>query len=455
MSQLLRMMIVVLMTAAAAPAMFAPPQDVPVDRIVKNAEAYVAEHPDDASGYYVLGRAHYLAWTLKSQTIPVYRGVDKEGKPRVADDHALDMYRSMAAAQEAQRQVLEEMKVQSVAEVKPAERRAFYRRVNERRKQLEENGWSPQAPPIEQLDEHAKAALVNFRKASHIGGDQTLYWLATGSLLEQYADRAAETGLSTDGQTITDDRGEKVKTMWLRAAAGRYRCAYQGSQAKDTALKHRPIAGIQYLVSFEAVEGYRRVIDRLGGPDDKQKKVLADMDAHMKKLQALPMGAITPIVFSFHTHNGLRDLIDEHAAVPFDLDGMGRGTKWSWIKPGTALLVWDPRRTGRITSGRQLFGSVTWWLMPGDGYRALDLLDDNRDGQLAGAELVGLSAWFDTNADAVSDPGEVVPLDELPITALSTRATSREPLGLSNHAGMKLPDGTTAPTYDWFAQPTN
>jgi hypothetical protein len=450
-------LIVVSLTAAAASAMFAPPQDVPVDRIVKNAQAYVAEHPDDPSGYYVLGRVHYLAWTLKSQTVPVYRGVDKSGKPQVADDHALDMYQSMAVAQEARRQVLAEMKVDTEAQLKPAERRAYYQRVNERTKQLKANGWQPAAIPAEQLDEHAKAAIVNLRKASHPQTDgRGLYWLTLGSMIEQYADRAAELGLSSPYKLEKVDEPEaKLKRQWLKSALGRYHCAYAATYTKDAALEHRPIAGIQYLVSYEAIAGYRRVIDLLGGPDEKQKKVLAEMDRHMKKLQALPMGAITPIVFSFEAHSGLSDLIDERAAVAFDLDGMQRGAKWLWVKPGTALLVWDPRRTGQITSGKQLFGSVTWWLMPGDGYRALDLLDDNRDGELSGAELAGLSAWFDTNVNGVSEIGEVVPLDELPITALSTRATSREPLGLSNTTGMKLRDGSTAPTYDWFAESAN
>lgn len=449
MTHILRsLMIVSLMTTAAA-AMFAPPMDVPVDRILKNAEAYVAEHPKDASGYYVLGRVHYLAWTLKSQTVPVYRGVDKDGKPRIADEHALEMYRGMAVGREAQRQVLEEMNVDKVGDLQPDQRRVFYRRVNQRSQQLRDKGWQPAGIPAEQLDEHAQAAIVNFRTAINKDSDNALYHLGLASIAEQYADRASAIGLSIDGKTIREaDRG-KAQARWLRFAGEQYECAFTMSRKNDAALKHRPIAGVQYLVSYEAVEGYRRVSDRL---KDDHVKMLAQMNAHMKKLNSLSMGAITPIVFSFEAHSGLGDLIDQRAAVPFDLDGMNRGAKWAWVKPGTALLVWDPQRTGRITSGRQLFGSVTWWLMPGDGYRALDLLDDDRDGELCGAELAGLSVWFDVNVDGVSEPGEVVPIDELPIAALSTHATSREPLGLSNSTGMRLDDGSTAPTYDWFAE---
>ena len=48
-----------------------------------------------------------------------------------------------------------------------------------------------------------------------------------------------------------------------------------------------------------------------------------------------------------------------------------------------------------------MFGSVTWWLFFSDGYRALDTLDDNRDGRLTGSELSGIAVWFDRNTEEV------------------------------------------------------
>jgi len=35
----------------AAWSMFALPQDVPAERLVRNVTAYVTEHPDDAAGF--------------------------------------------------------------------------------------------------------------------------------------------------------------------------------------------------------------------------------------------------------------------------------------------------------------------------------------------------------------------------------------------------------------------
>jgi hypothetical protein len=169
--------------------------------------------------------------------------------------------------------------------------------------------------------------------------------------------------------------------------------------------------------------------------------------------QELPPGPVTPIVFSFREHRRLADLIDTGASVAFDLDGTGRPRNWSWVRPDTALLVWDPSGAGRITSGRQLFGSVTWWLLPGDGYRAMDLLDDDRDGELTGQELRGLAAWFDRNTNGRSEPGEVTPLDKLGVAGLKTTAMSRDGDSPMHRRGLRLSDGRTLPTYDWLARP--
>ena len=65
----------------------------------------------------------------------------------------------------------------------------------------------------------------------------------------------------------------------------------------------------------------------------------------------------------------------------------------AWIVP--AWLVFDRRGTGSITSGLQLFGSVTFWLFWENGYDALRSLDDNGDGAIAGADRHRLGAQRD------------------------------------------------------------
>ena len=85
------------------------------------------------------------------------------------------------------------------------------------------------------------------------------------------------------------------------------------------------------------------------------------------------------------------------------------------------------------------------------GYEALAALDDDRDGRLSGKELAGLALWHDANGNGVSDAGEVKPLADYGIVALSCKAV-RDP----NHpdriayspAGVTFRDGTTRPTFD-------
>jgi hypothetical protein len=76
------------------------------------------------------------------------------------------------------------------------------------------------------------------------------------------------------------------------------------------------------------------------------------------------------------------DLIDPAARVSFDLDGFGART-WTWITSEAGWLVFDPRRTGRITSGLQLFGNVTFWRFWNTDYDALQALDDDGNGHPA------------------------------------------------------------------------
>jgi hypothetical protein len=162
---------------------------------------------------------------------------------------------------------------------------------------------------------------------------------------------------------------------------------------------------------------------------------------------------VTPIVISLDDGKYLADLLDPNARVKFDLDATASGATWPWLKPSTGLLVWDPDRKGKITSGRQLFGSVSWWMMFENGYDALSALDDNRDDELRGHELTGIGVWFDRNTNGVSDAGEVTPIDQLGIAALSTRTTATDDRSPMNPRGLTMADGRVLPTWDWVTEP--
>jgi hypothetical protein len=75
-------------------------------------------------------------------------------------------------------------------------------------------------------------------------------------------------------------------------------------------------------------------------------------------------------------------------------------------------------------------------------------MDRNRDGELTGAELAGLSLWRDENGNGVSDPGEVLPANVHGIAALSVRSGATRPRPMTPD-GVRFDDGRTRPLYDW------
>lgn len=156
---------------------------------------------------------------------------------------------------------------------------------------------------------------------------------------------------------------------------------------------------------------------------------------------------VTPIIVPLEPGSSRLELTADRA-VRFDADGLNPRDFRPWPTSKAGWLVWDPRHSGKIVSGRQLFGSVAFWLFWKNGYEALAALDDNRDGKLEGAELDGLSIWQDLNGDGISQPGEVKPLSDWGIVSISVRAV-RDGQGLwSSPDGVRFASGETRPTYD-------
>ena len=128
------------------------------------------------------------------------------------------------------------------------------------------------------------------------------------------------------------------------------------------------------------------------------------------------------------------------------------------------LLVHDPKHTGIITSGDQLFGSRSFggkkdgrlWE---HGFEALATLDADGDGTISGTELQPLGLWFDNNRDGVSQPGEVKPLSDpsVAVTALFYRDVVKDAnngdvyakLGFERTVNGKTLQGAAL---DWFTE---
>ena len=173
-----------------------------------------------------------------------------------------------------------------------------------------------------------------------------------------------------------------------------------------------------------------------------------------KQTKLSSMGrSVTPILIPLD-NSPFEKLVDARATVAFDLDGSGLQRQWGWITPHAAWLVYDATATGKITSGLQMFGSVTFLIFWRDGYQALGALDDNNDGVLRGNELRGLALWRDVNGNGISDPGEVRPVGDYGIQSLDCGSEWVGPDLRRSANGVRFEDGSIRPSYDWLVPVT-
>lgn len=284
---------------------------------------------------------------------------------------------------------------------------------------------------------------------------ESMDWLRAWGILEDDADAilVLVEHVNSNKESLSELARRRTTETWRELAIEWYLKAFRSSFDRDLASDEaRDFSGNGYdeTVSFEAGSSYLRMVTARGVQPD-ERSLIEEVNRKLGQLESREWSTfITPIILSL-SPRPLADLIDDAAFVPFDLDGTRRPQRWTWVTPDAAILCWDPERTGRITSGRQLFGNATFWLLPENGYAALDMLDDNRDGELAGAELTGLALWHDLNTNGVSDPGEVVPIEHTPIAGIATTYDSTEGRHLVSHAGLRLASGDRLPTYDWIA----
>lgn len=421
-----------------------PPTFAPLDRLLANTTAFVKENPTNAHGYYTLARIHYFAFANKA---PFVAADEENPLPRVIPDWMSFDFAHRLRWQHARDLILKEMKVAAVSAIPVSDLPKFRDAVLRKMQQLSEEGWTHARLEVEDVTDHAVAAMRNFGKAIGLAPGNGLYHLGLACLIEQFLDYAEKLEIS---QLPDEFRG-----LSKAGLGDLYYTAYERSIADALKRTERPVLGLRTLVGYEAGKAYLRVAEAEGASrEDEEKTKIREVRTNLKTLKNLPItGGITPVVLSLGEHRALSELLRPDLRISFDLDGDGIAERWPWVKPTTGILVWDPDGKGNITSGRQLFGSVTWWLFFEDGYHALDALDDSRDGALTGAELDGICVWFDRDSDGKSGPGEVRPVSACGIASLATKATGHDqgcPMSLN---GLTLTDGRTLPTYDWIASP--
>ncbi len=385
--------------ALPASAMFVPPHLEPVDRLVINAKAYLEKHPQEADAHYTLARIHYLAFSSKQDEIKVFNS-EAEGKPA------------------------------------PVPRWMVSR---------DNNSVTPKGSLSHTtLIEHALLAKAEFEEAIRLDAKNALYQIGLASLLMEVrqwnnATRSVSLPAGLDKISLSDVREAFSKAIAL-------------SLPEEEKTKSLGPVGVEDLISYEASS----ILVKLGeekqfsGPEEKE---LQKAKETITTLEKIPMGAITPIVFSFLPTEHLAERLAPETIVDFDLRGYGWQERWTWVKPSLGFLVWDPLHTGKITSARQLFGSYTFQIFRKTGYDALAALDDNGDGFLSGSELRGISVWFDRNSDGISQPAEVTPVEDMAIRSIATSAQVRDGIHPTNPRGLVLSDGRVLPTWDWIVAP--
>jgi hypothetical protein len=472
-------LIVLLLAGAAWPRpMEVAPSEWPLDRIVENLERVVKETPNDGEAHYYLGRALGFAFALERSTLwTIWEAAELVSE---LDEQQAQFGTSARSEQVTPAESLERLasgilhlrracEIEAVPEELERERQWSHdwcvAREHLTFAWLLETGahLADRVPTLDVLGVESPALTPDGRAKL----ERWIVDLGSSDLaVASSAQKALATPINLEraiallvAQVASPNARrqlaavELIRRYWIERAVREYAIAYEQNIQHDLSPDWHDVE-LDSLLSYEALLGYERLVQRRGVQNPEEELLLASMAEKRPQLEAhsRERAFITPLLLSLDECRTLDELIAPNLAVPFDLDGDAVDELWPWIAPGTGWLVWDPERRGEITSGRQLFGSASAWLFFENGYRVLDALDDDRDGELRRAELTGIAVWFDRDLDGISDRGEVVPVEELGIVALATEATLALGSSPANLCGLELADGRVLPSYDWVLE---
>ncbi|MCA9806464.1 MAG: hypothetical protein KC476_00785 [Cyanobacteria bacterium HKST-UBA06] len=129
----------------------------------------------------------------------------------------------------------------------------------------------------------------------------------------------------------------------------------------------------------------------------------------------------TPVMLDLDG-NGFNLTFDQNTA--FDLNGDGQVDQVSWTARGSgdAFLALDRNGNGTIDSGKELFGDQHGAT---NGYAELAKFDENGDGLINSQDSVfgSLKAWVDTNANGISEAGELKSMADIGLSQLKVAAS--------------------------------
>lgn len=426
--------------------MFVMPQPVPVDRLLSIGNAAVKANPKSAEAHYTLARTHFLAFACASTELEAFLPGEVRKSASVGPFQRFTDPNTTAIYEEAERRALKALKRKKAPEYPSGGYDSFIARKLAIADELRASGWHQADLPDAKAVEHISKAIDHFQAAQNLDGKKALYQLGYASLLEQ-ATRWRKRHPSVEAP-------QEVREATPAIIRGEYLKAWKMELKADLADKKRGMFDVMDMVSYEAATAYIRLAEE-EKLDDAEAKTLDEVKASLEKLKEGRSMAVTPLIFSTRAVAGIHELLAPEKTVGFPLRGWGPSGRWQWIQPETGLLVWNPNGSGMVASGAQLFGGYTWELFWKNGYEPLAVLDADGDGSLRGAELNGISAWFDRDSDGVSAPGEVVTLSSLGVTALAVHPQDKDGQHLKHSRGITFSDGTVLPTWDWMAEPAS
>jgi tetratricopeptide (TPR) repeat protein len=382
--------VALIVVSAPLGALFRPPdlENVPIERLVVNLERLSRENPADLLLRLNLARVHAMAYARKTDQAQIRKGREQDG-----------------------------VWVGSVPVPEPLHM---------------------QFPVKTTRDEAAaKVARAHLEKAT--------------SLYREILAVAPSTPVPQTGRSGRRfDRVAQLGLGWCLAQAGERDAAIAAlrqvvengwpADRTDLSVWHG-----QRSLTEEAIRYLVPLLDR-----EKDEEEIARLRSRASELARMAR-PITPLAIPLRRNLTALDITDFQANVLFDGDGSGIVKRWTWITPDAGWLVFDRRGTGQIDAALQLFGNVTFWLFWENGYQPLRALDGNGDRQLTDDELEGLAIWHDRNVNGQSEPGEVRPVSDWHVVALSSEyeidPAHPDEIAFSP-AGVTFRDGSSRPTFD-------
>jgi len=394
-----------------------PDDHVPVERLVDNLNRQLSADPDNAKLLGQIARVHSLAYALDPEGFFV-----QIENPAIIAPYEFSIGAETPGPADAEENIDKNLQLYEGPD---------YEMYPEAKQETTEAGL-----------EHLRLAIQYYSRAVALPESMAHHWLGLGYTLLEASRHAEEIAWPFD-EPNSGGAGQSLKQVYEGRALEAYWKAFELGVREYSPSAYEAAVTIRSIIEDRPITT---------SEDERQQKVIRRYIAAEDAEIARPR-PITPIIFPLDTVRPLESLLAPEMSVAFDLAGDASGATWPWVRPDTALLVWDPQERGEITSGRQLIGSVTWWLFWNTGYEVLASLDDDGDGWLTGGELAGLAAWQDRNGNAVSDPGEVRPVRAAGIRRIAARQTGTVSGMPFAGAGVEFNDGRMLPTYDWIASP--